>query len=66
MIHDMMNHPMFWILLAVLVSGVVVVFSYCIVASVSRYENDMRIEMRYGQKPKPTQLEKYNADKHQK
>ena len=65
MIHDMMNHPMFWILLGLLVAGVAF-FCYCIVASGSRYENDMRIEMRYGQKPKPTQLEKYNADKRQK
>jgi hypothetical protein len=66
MIDQMFHEPIFWILLAVLAVGVVAFFAYCIVASGARAENDWRINQEDGGKFKPTPLEKYNADKHQK
>ena len=56
------NH-WFAILLSLLILGAMFV-SYWIVRSGSLYENDMRLNMRHGER-KLNQLEKYNADKHQ-
>jgi hypothetical protein len=67
----MMTDPMWWILFGCLAVGVVILFSCCIIASGARAEARSRAHWRilrsydeHGLKPTP--LEKYNADKHQK